>query len=144
MDKTPQVPGWEKDSSGTVEVHQSGDTMSADISMSDGNHKVYLIISQDGGPAYGVYGGQASFDGKTAQFNGIDYQTVQVFDLTVKGNIVTTEKAESTTPGSTSDKLTQAKDWIKDHWKWIVGIASTGGLVFGVVLASKKNGRRYL
>lgn len=139
VDSVP-TGAWWNSSMGTVAKKRSGDVMSGDISIADGDHKVYVAISQDGGAQFGSYAGTLQLDSMQGKFSGVDINTVKEFDITVKDGVVTAEKGTTAASGTMSfwDK---AKQFVMDHKKEIAA-ASAGSLIIGgvVVWRGQKNG----
>lgn len=138
VDQVPVAPDWHKD--GDTEVHGSGDTMSKDLTLTDGDHKVYFVVSQDGGPSFGSYSGSISFDDKSATFNGVNDVSPAGFKISVKGNAVVSESSSSSKMNFV-DKLTA---WAKQNkvLAVVIGVGVPVGLGVTAVVASKGNGNR--
>lgn len=107
--------------------------MSGDMTISDGSHKMYIAISQDGGTQFDSYSGILQLDALQGKFSGVDVNTVKEFDLTVKDNVVTVEKGATATATNFWDK---AKKFVMDHKKEVAALTA-GTLVIGGVVVWK-------
>jgi hypothetical protein len=54
------------------EDHVSGETMTVLWTLSGGPHYLLFVVSQCGGPSYGMYSGTININGQTYNFNGVD------------------------------------------------------------------------
>lgn len=137
-DQVPIAPDWTKNAD--TEIHGSGDVMSRDLTLTDGKHKVYFVVSQSGGVTYGKYSGDIQFDTKSAHFDGVDEYSPVGFNLDVKDNAVVSESSTAAA-SSTTDKATA---FVKKYWKQIAGGAAGLSIIGGLVAWKGKGHSRRL
>ena len=65
------------------EVHYSGDTMTAQWTLSAGEHYLVFGVTQTGGPSYGTYSGTITINGNVYSFSGVDNTHIATVDFTV-------------------------------------------------------------
>jgi hypothetical protein len=147
IDKIP-TGNWLKDDSVIKSNQKSGDLWKRSLDLSDGDHTLYLIISQTPGQL-GTYMGEALFDAAGYNFAGVDNDSVAAFEMKVSKGKATRKGGVPATTGPTDIPTTgtsflqgkfgglgrlgaNIKAWNKDSWIK-VGYVS-GGLAVTVVL----------
>lgn len=162
IDKIP-TGNWLKDDSVIKTNKKSGELWKTNIDVPDGDHTVYLIISQTPGDL-GTYDGEALFDQAGYNFAGVDNDSVAAFDMSVsKGKAKRNKSTPATTGptdipgesspfksklGSLSRVATKIKAWERDTWikAGIVGAVSAVSILVIAVVAKRLkngNGRRF-
>lgn len=140
-DTVPVDPTWRQDSN--VQTHVSGDVMSRDLTLTDGDHDIYFVVSQSGGAQYGTYAGTIQLDDKSSTFNGVNEVSPAKFHISVKDN-----KVVSTTSTTTKNSFQdQAMAWLNKNWKKAaagVGIVIASGGIIAVAKSKGNGGRRRL
>lgn len=64
-------------------VSRQGKTKSTTLSLTSGQHTIYFIVSQSGGPKYGSYSGTATINGTSFPFSGVTCGSSAYFSITV-------------------------------------------------------------
>lgn len=141
----PPVAGWDTNTNPDTEVHKSGDTMMKDISMTDGDHLVYFMVSQSGGPGYGTYAGTIQLDGGSAPFSGVKMGTPAIVKVTVKNGVVITEQATSGPGGAkTSFNWNSIKAKLQSrNAKIVVGVIGVAIVSLLIYVGIKKKKSRF-
>lgn len=165
IDKVP-TGNWTKDESVVKATKRSGELWNSNLQLADGKHKLYFIISQTV-LSNGTYQGEALFDTAGFNFQGVDNDSLAIFDVTVKGGKAsrtsgtsattkpTDVQTEPTKTGFTSkasaqlagikNKLYSVKLWNRMDWvKAIVVTVAIVGAGFGIywIVKRMKNGKR--
>lgn len=111
---------------------QSGDTVVGTIpDLSDGKHTMYLAISAADDPQHtlGTWAGTFNIDGIVREWQNVDYDTIGIFEFTVKNGAV----IDSSSPGNKESKDIVEKEGANMFDKIVAAAKENKTLTVGAV-----------